>query len=51
MEDVDLELDGGDGEELEFDGGDDSGEEAIREEEEEEETSEIKTLCLLSVNH
>ena len=34
--------------ELEFDGGgDDSGEEAIRE----EETSEIKTLCLLSVNH
>lgn len=47
MEDVELELDGGDGEELEFDGGDDSGEEAIRE----EETSEIKTLCLLSVNH
>ena len=49
MEDVELELDGGDGEELEFDGGGaDSGEEAIGEE---EETSKIQTLYLLSLNH
>lgn len=45
-----MELDGGDGEELEFEGGGaDSGEEAIGEEE--EETSEIENLGLLSLNH